>query len=97
MQRRVCLCGRPLGSHPHAWRILKPGGYFIFTCETAGEGEPDFVLRQRSNRYAHKASAVESACRAAGFADVEIQHLEALRMESQQPLPGFLVYAHKRV
>lgn len=80
---------------PNALRILKPGGHFIFSCETAGEDEADLVLRQRSNRYAHKASAVERDCRAAGFVDVEIQHLDKLRMEGAQPLPGFIVYARK--
>lgn len=80
---------------PNALRILKPGGCFIFSCETAAEDEPDLVLRTGSNRYAHKASAVERACREAGFGDVRIEHLEALRMERGQPLPGFLVTARK--
>ncbi|RRD56254.1 methyltransferase domain-containing protein [Comamonadaceae bacterium OH2545_COT-014] len=80
---------------PNALRILKPGGCFIFSCETAAEDEADLVLRTGSNRYAHKASAVERACREAGFGDVQIEPLEALRMEGGQPLPGFLVTARK--
>lgn len=80
---------------PNALRILKPGGHFIFSCEAAGEDEADLVLREASNRYAHKASAVERQCREAGFDEVTIEHLPTLRMEGGQPLPGFLVTARK--
>lgn len=80
---------------PNAWRILKPGGHFIFSCETAAEDEANLVLRSPSNRYAHKASHVEQLCRQAGFDDIRIEHLEQLRMEDGQPLPGFLVLARK--
>ncbi len=80
---------------PNAWRILKPGGHFIFSCETAAEDEPDLVLRVPSHRYAHKASRVERLCRQAGFDEVRIEHLQQLRMEGDQPLPGFLVVARK--
>ena len=80
---------------PNALRILKPGGHFIFSCEAAGEDEADLVLREASNRYAHKASAVERQCREAGFDAVTIEHLPTLRMEGGQPLPGFLVTARK--
>jgi predicted TPR repeat methyltransferase len=80
---------------PNACRILKPGGHFIFSCETAGEDEADLVLRSTSNRYAHKASAVERQCRAAGFEAIEIEHLPALRLEAGQPVAGLLVTARK--
>ena len=79
---------------PNALRILKAGGHFIFSCETAAEDEADLVLRP-SQRYAHKASAVERLCREAGFVDVQIEHLPTLRMENNQPLPGFIVTARK--
>jgi len=80
-----------------ALRVLKPGGHFIFTCESAAEDEADLVLRPVSLCYAHKASVVERACRAAGFCEVRIEHLPALRMEGGKPLPGFLVTARKPV
>ena len=80
---------------PNAFRILKPDGDFIFSCEAAREDEDDMVLRRPSNRYAHKASHVERLCREAGFDGVRIEHLPALRMENNEPLPGFLVVAHK--
>ena len=79
---------------PNALRVLKPGGHFIFSCETAGEDEADLVLRP-SQRYAHKASSVERQLREAGFDDIVIEHLPMLRMENNQPLPGFLAVARK--
>ena len=80
---------------PNALRILKAGGHFIFTCEAASEDEADLVLRPDSNRYAHKASAVERQCREAGFDEVKIEHLESLRNEGGKALPGFIVIARK--
>ena len=79
---------------PNALRILKSGGVFIFSCEAAAEDEDDLVLRA-SQRYAHKASAVERQCREAGFDPVSIEHLPSLRTEGGKPLPGFLVTARK--
>ncbi|HOB66465.1 methyltransferase domain-containing protein [Ottowia sp.] len=79
---------------PNALRILKPGGHFLFSCETAQEDEPDMVLRA-TGRYAHKASAVQRWCEQAGFENTQIDHLPKLRMEAGAPLPGFLVTARK--
>ena len=78
-----------------AWRVLKAGGYFIFSCEAAREGEPDLALRLDGNRYAHRDTAVETLCRQAGFAEVGIEQLPMLRLEGDAPLPGFLVVARK--
>ena len=78
-----------------AWRVLKAGGHFIFSCEAAQEGEPDLALRQPANRYAHREAAVERLCRQAGFADIRIEPVPMLRMEDDAPLPGFLVVARK--
>jgi len=80
---------------PNALRILKPGGHFIFSCESAQEGEPDLALRLPSHRYAHRDTAVQRMCREAGFADIQIEQLPTLRMENETPLPGFLVTARK--
>lgn len=79
---------------PNALRILKPGGHFLFSCETAQEDEADLVLRA-TGRYAHKASAVQRWCDEAGFEHTQIDHLPKLRMEDGAPLPGFLVTARK--
>lgn len=80
---------------PNALRVLKPGGLFVFSCEAAGEDEADLVLRPASLRYAHKASAVQRACEAAGFTGITVEDLPALHLEGEQPLPGFLVTARK--
>lgn len=78
---------------PDAYRVLRDGGHFIFSCETAAQDESDLVLRP-TQRYAHKASHVEAMCRAAGFADVTLEPMQ-LRYENLQPVQGFLVTAKK--
>ncbi|MEO7391368.1 MAG: tetratricopeptide repeat protein [Ramlibacter sp.] len=78
---------------PNALRILRPGGHFIFSCEEAAENEADLVLRP-SRRYAHKASHIETLCRAAGFDPVKIERMP-LRYENNEPIQGFLVIAQK--
>ena len=72
-----------------AFRVLRSGGRFIFSCETADDTEADLVLRP-TGRYAHKASHVEALCRAAGFARVTVEPM-TLRYEALQPVAGFLV------
>ncbi|HWP12816.1 MAG TPA: SAM-dependent methyltransferase, partial [Ramlibacter sp.] len=67
--------------------------HFLFSCELAREDEADLVLRP-TNRYAHKASHVESMCRAAGFEQVTIETM-TLRYEKNEPVEGFLVIARK--
>lgn len=79
---------------PDAHRILKPGGRFVFSCERAPEDGPELVLNTASMRYAHKASAVEAMCRAAGFGTIEIEPVD-LREEERVPVDGFLVVARK--
>lgn len=76
-----------------AHRILRPGGRLVFSCEAAPEDGPD-VLIQPSDRYAHKRSAIEALCRAAGFAELSVTEMD-LRLEAGQPIKGFLVEARK--
>jgi len=78
---------------PDAFRILRPGGQFIFSCESADEGEGDLVLRD-SQRFAHQRSAVEAMCRAAGFEPVDTEPMD-LRYENLEPIKGFLVITRK--
>ncbi|MDO5625266.1 MAG: methyltransferase domain-containing protein [Pseudomonadota bacterium] len=78
-----------------AHRVLKPGGHFIFSCESAPEDGPDLVLNANTARYAHKPSHAERLCREAGFDEVTLEHLDALRTEAGQPVPGFIVTARK--
>ena len=77
---------------PNAARILKTGGEFIFSCETAPEDGPDLIL-QPSERYAHKRSHIEALCKQAGFS-VSTEEL-VLRQEGGQPVQGFVVTATK--
>lgn len=78
---------------PNALRVLRAGGHFIFSCESAQEDEADLMLRA-TQRYAHKRSRIEAMCRAAGFADVTVQDMP-LRYEDMEPVQGFLVTAKK--
>ena len=78
---------------PNAMRVCRPDGYFIFTCEQADESGPDLVLHD-SIRYAHKVSAVQAQCKAAGFDDVAVEFVD-LRVERGAPIRGFRVTAHK--
>ena len=80
---------------PDAFRVLRPGGRFIFSCETAGEDEADLVLRT-TMRYAHKQSHIETLCMEAGFDSVQIESTH-LRTENGQPVHGYVVTAHKPV
>lgn len=81
---------------PNALRILKNGGHFITTYERAAEDEDgDMVLREKSNRYAHKESFVVKLHKDSGFEDVRVIDLPQLRSEAGQPLPGFIVVARK--
>ncbi len=79
---------------PNALRVLKPGGHFIFSCETAEDGEADLVLRP-TGRYAHKQSHVEKLCMDAGFAYVHVEPLPNLRLDNGLPQKGYLVVARK--
>lgn len=76
-----------------ARRILRPGGRFVFSCETAPADGADWVL-QASGRYAHRRDHLEALCRAAGFSELVIQDVD-LRLERGQPVKGFLVEATK--
>ncbi|OWG16945.1 SAM-dependent methyltransferase [Delftia sp. K82] len=78
---------------PNAARILKAGGEFIFSCETAAEDGPDLVLPVETQRYAHKRSHVEALCKQAGFS-VATEEL-VLRQERGEAVQGFVVTATK--
>lgn len=76
-----------------AHRILRPGGRFVFSCETAPENGANWVL-QASGRYGHRQDHVAALCRSAGFSAVDMQEVD-LRLERGQPVKGFLVEAVK--
>ncbi|MBN9261886.1 MAG: methyltransferase domain-containing protein, partial [Hyphomicrobium sp.] len=76
-----------------AWRVLIPGGRLVFSCESGPEDGPDLHLNPATERYVHKRSHVESLCHAAGFS-TEVEET-TLRYQKGQPVPGFVVTAHK--
>ena len=78
---------------PNAFRLILPGGHFIFSCEAAPEADSDLVLKN-GLRYQHKLSHVLSLCLAAGF---EIQENQALTLftENGQAVQGFAICAYK--
>lgn len=77
----------------NAWKVTRPGGYFVFSCERAGEDEAKLVLRE-TNRYAHRQSHIETLCRDAGFDALDVQDI-MLRLENAQPIDGYWIAARK--
>ena len=78
---------------PNAYRILLPGGRFLFSCETGADGAADYAL-QNSFRYTHQPSYVQRLLQQAGFEDIAVED-RMLRFEADQPVQGFLVSARK--
>ena len=78
---------------PHAFRLVVPGGHFIFSCEAAPEADTDLVLKN-GMRYQHKLSHVQSLCLAAGFDSLETQMLHLFN-ENGRTVEGFAICAHK--
>lgn len=77
----------------NAFRILRAGGAFYFSCETTKTDANHLVL-QASGRYAHSEQSIKTLCSAAGFLSVHVEE-HVLRYESDQPVQGFLVIASK--
>lgn len=71
--------------------LLPAGGHLIFSCETASEDGPDFVLPINTYRYQHKRTHIEAMCQRAGFS-LAVQEV-GLRLEKGHKAPGFLVTA----
>ncbi|MFZ4481424.1 MAG: methyltransferase [Rhodoferax sp.] len=80
---------------PNAYRVLAPGGRFVFSCEedAGAAGQPDFTL-QRSYRYTHQRSYVLRLLEDAGYQELDIDD-RVLRQEKGQAVHGFLVSARK--
>jgi len=78
---------------PNAFRVVRPDGHLVFSCELAQESEADLVIRP-TLRFAHKRSAVEAMCRAAGFDKVDVVDTPLFN-DSNVPVDGYIVIAHK--
>lgn len=79
----------------NSFKVLKPGGWLFFSCESAAEAGPDFVLR-KSMRYAQRESYVKRLLIALGFAPASVDNID-LRMEQNEVIAGFLVAVQKPV
>jgi predicted TPR repeat methyltransferase len=76
-----------------AFRILLPGGRFVFSCESAPKDSNHFTL-QNTFRFRHSQSYVAGLLECAGFVDVVIER-RAIRLEGGEPVHGILVTACK--
>jgi len=77
----------------NAYRILVPGGRFVFSCESSTGGNADYAL-QNTYRYTHQRGYVQRLLEDAGFKEAIIEE-RVLRYEADQPVQGFLVIAQK--
>lgn len=78
---------------PNAFRILLPGGRFVFSCETGAGNAGDYALHSNC-RYTHQSSYVQRLLEQAGFEDIVMED-HILRLEANQPVLSFLVTARK--
>jgi len=78
-----------------ARRCLRPGGWLIFTVEALPDDAAMPHRLQANGRYAHGRAYLRAALEAAGFELRAIGH-EQLRMETGQPVMGWLVSARSR-
>ena len=78
---------------PNAFRILVPGGRFVFSCELAQAGENDFNLQQ-TFRYTHQAEYLKRLMEASGFEDLVLDE-RSVRMHAGEPVSGLLVVGRK--
>lgn len=75
------------------FKVLKPGGWLFFSCESAPENGADFVLH-KSMRYGQTTTYVKRLLHASGFASPSIEIID-LRMEQDVAIPGYLVAVQK--
>jgi predicted TPR repeat methyltransferase len=76
-----------------AFRVLLPGGRFVFSCESDPKDNNPFTL-QSTLRFRHSQSYVARLLEQAGFVDVTIEQ-RAIRLEAGEPVQGVLVTACK--
>jgi predicted TPR repeat methyltransferase len=76
-----------------AFRILLPGGRFVFSCELDTQDSSDFKLHN-TYRYTHRQSYVENLLQEAGYTDITLDKI-VIRLEAGVPVPGLLATACK--
>lgn len=72
-------------------RRLKPGGFFVFTCERMDDGE---WQQTDANRFRHSEAYLREQAKRAGFTFADMMTCE-LRTESSKPVPGFAMALEK--
>ncbi len=87
----LCYFGRLEAAFAAVRRALRAGGHWVFTVEAMQGGSELFCL-QTHGRYSHARTYVEQALAGAGFTHTELQQV-VLRMESKEPVAGWLVAA----
>ena len=75
-----------------ARHCLRPGGWLVFTVEALPDDARQPHRLQSNGRYAHHQAYLREALAAAGFVGALLEH-ERLRMETGQPVMGWLVTA----
>ncbi len=80
---------------PNAFRVLVPGGRFVFSCELAEAGENDFNL-QGTFRYTHRRDYLQRLMEESGFEDLVLEE-RTVRMHAGEPVRGLLVVGRKPV
>ncbi len=80
---------------PNAFRILVPGGHFVFSCELAEKGENDFNLKG-TFRYTHQTEYLKRLMETSGFEDLVLDE-RSVRMHAGEPVSGLLVIGRKPV
>ena len=76
-----------------AFRILLPGGRFVFCCESNPKDGHDFLL-QRTLRYTHSPKYLDRLLQQVGFVDVNVEQ-RVIRQGVDGPVQGVLVTATK--
>ncbi len=76
---------------PNVWRILLPGGHFVFSLQADTTDAPEYAL-QADYHYVHQRRYIQRLLDEAGFDAIEMQDC-VLRVEAGEPVAGVLVSA----
>lgn len=86
----LCYFGRLDGAFAAVRQALRAGGHWVFTVEANPGGEP--YRLETHGRFSHARAYLEQALARAGFAHIDLRDV-VLRMESAEPVAGWLVAA----
>lgn len=75
------------------FKVLKPGGWLFFSCESAPEDVADFGVSKKM-RYTHPTAYVKQLLATDGFAGITTDRID-LHVENAVAVPGYIVSAQK--